>query len=111
MPVLRIHALRPEGLDTPALLQSCSEAAAAAFDCLVEHCWSLFVELHDGNCLEGGTIGSANTGTHSPIAVLSACHGQRGGSVVAEGPSAASRDPSQAPLATTPAMSSWSSVN
>ena len=31
MPVLRIHALRPEGLDTPALLQSCSEAAAAAF--------------------------------------------------------------------------------
>ncbi|MFP6896731.1 MAG: hypothetical protein VCA38_09030 [Roseibacillus sp.] len=36
--------------------------------------------LRDGNCLEGGTIGSANTGTHSPIAVLSACHGQRGGS-------------------------------
>ena len=53
MPVLRIHALRPEGLDTPALLQSCSEAVAAAFDCPVEHCWSLFVELRDGNYNEG----------------------------------------------------------
>ncbi|MFP6882615.1 MAG: hypothetical protein VCA34_16815 [Roseibacillus sp.] len=84
MPVLRIHALRPQGLDSPALLQSCSEAVAAAFDCPVEHCWSLFVELRDGDYLEGGTIRSANTGTHSPIAVLSAYHGQAGRNRVAE---------------------------
>ncbi|MEO1844606.1 MAG: hypothetical protein ABGZ37_10055 [Akkermansiaceae bacterium] len=53
---------------------------AAAFDRPVEHCWSLFVELRDGNYHEGGTIRSANTGTHSPMAVLSAYHGQAGDS-------------------------------
>ena len=76
MPVLRIHALRPEGLDIAALLHRCSEEVAVAFDYPPEHCWSLFVELHDGEYLEGGSFRSVHTGTHSPVAILSAYQGR-----------------------------------
>ena len=76
MPVLRIHGLRPDRLDTPVLLQSCSAAVADAFDCPVEQCWTLFLEVQDGDYFEGGRLRTRESESHSPVAILSAYRGR-----------------------------------
>ena len=82
MPVLRVHGLRTDNLDVPALLRACSEGVAEAFRCPAAQCWSLFVEVANGDYYEGGAQ-RTKEGTHSPVAVLSSYQG-RGASQISE---------------------------
>ena len=77
MPVIRIQAIRKEGVAIPKLLQEASAAVAGAFGLEVSQCWSTFSEVQPGEIFEGGAWrGIDGNDWHSPLVTLSAYHGR-----------------------------------
>ena len=77
MPVIRIQALRKEGVDIPKLLQETSAAVAGAFGLEVSQCWSTFSEIQPGEIFEGGAYrGIDDNHWHSPLVMISAYKGR-----------------------------------
>ena len=77
MPVIRIQALRKEGVEIADILQDLSRAVADAFDIEAKQCWSCFTEICPGEYLEGGKIrGIGDDVRYSPLVTVSAYQGR-----------------------------------